>query len=76
MSATPKGTESSSSPGPPRPSKVAILESRMQPTSPVSARHEPWYKYGVAVLCLEMLIALTVSAYALYLTFEGVRGLR
>ena len=46
----------------------------MHPTSSASAPHEPWYKYGVAVLCLEMLIAFAVSAYALYLTFHGVGG--
>ena len=36
--------------------------------------HEPWYKYGVAVLCLEMLIAVAVSAYSLYMTFHGLGG--
>ena len=34
--------------------------------------HEPWYKYGVAVLVLEMAIA--VSAYSLYMTFNGLGG--
>ena len=33
--------------------------------------HEPWYKYGVAVLVLEMAIAIAVSAYSLYMTFHG-----
>ena len=37
-------------------------------------RQEPWYRYGVAVLCLEMLIALAVSAYSLYVTFHGAGG--
>lgn len=46
----------------------------MHPTSSASAPREPWYKYGVAVLCLEMLIAIAVSSYALYLTFHGVGG--
>ena len=36
--------------------------------------HEPWYKYGVAVLLLEMAVALAVSAYSLYMTFHGLGG--
>ncbi|MGB6488420.1 MAG: hypothetical protein WBE91_16205 [Steroidobacteraceae bacterium] len=43
-------------------------------SSSEAAAHEPWYKYGVAVLCLEMLIAITVSAYSLYMTFHGLGG--
>jgi len=33
-----------------------------------------WYKYGVAFLSLEMLIAIAVSAYSLYMTFHGLGG--
>lgn len=36
--------------------------------------HEPWYKYGVAVLILEMAIAVAVSGYSLYMTFHGQSG--
>ena len=36
--------------------------------------HEPWYKYGVAVLLLEMVIAIAVSGYSLYMTFHGLGG--
>ena len=36
--------------------------------------HEPWYKYGVAFLMLEMAIAIGVSAYSLYMTFHGIGG--
>ena len=36
--------------------------------------HEPWYKYGVAVLFLEMVIAISVSGYSLYMTFNGLGG--
>ena len=36
--------------------------------------HNPWYKYGVAVLLLEMVIAIAVSGYSLYLTFHGQGG--
>lgn len=36
--------------------------------------HETWYKYGVAVLLLEMLIAIGVSGYSLYMTFHGMGG--
>jgi hypothetical protein len=36
------------------------------------ASTEPWYKYGVAFLSLEMAIAIAVSAYSLYMTFHGL----
>ena len=35
---------------------------------------EPWYKYGVAVLLLEMAIAIAVSGYSLIMTFQGLGG--
>jgi type II secretory pathway component PulJ len=44
--------------------------------SPVEMRvaHEPWYKYGIGFLVLEMMIAISVSAYSLYMTFNGLGG--
>ncbi len=36
--------------------------------------YEPWYKYGVAFLSLEMVIAVAVSAYSLFMTFHGIGG--
>jgi hypothetical protein len=42
------------------------------PTKPVS--YEPWYKYGIAVLLIEMAIAIVVSGYSLYMTFHGLGG--
>ncbi len=36
--------------------------------------HEPWYKYGVAVLLFEMAISIAVCGYSLYLTFHGLGG--
>ncbi|HVV42672.1 MAG TPA: hypothetical protein VHC94_16585, partial [Nitrobacter sp.] len=36
--------------------------------------YEPWYKYGIAVLSIEMLIAVAVSAYSLFMTFQGLGG--
>jgi hypothetical protein len=39
-----------------------------------AAPHEPWYKYGVAVLLLEMVAAIAVSGYSLYMTFHGIGG--
>jgi hypothetical protein len=36
--------------------------------------HEPWYKYGVAALLLEMVIAIGVCGYSLFLTFHGLGG--
>lgn len=35
---------------------------------------EPWYKYGVTVLFIEMAIAIGVSGYSLYMTFHGLGG--
>ena len=46
----------------------------MHPTTAGAAEQEPWYKYGVAILLLEMLIAIAVSGYSLYMTFHGIRG--
>jgi hypothetical protein len=37
-------------------------------------QHEPWYRYGVAVLFLEMGIAIAVSVYSLYMAFNGLGG--
>jgi hypothetical protein len=39
-----------------------------------SVPQEPWYKYGVTFLLLEMAIAIAVSAYSLYMTFNGLGG--
>ncbi|MEW6437643.1 MAG: hypothetical protein AB1508_10820 [Pseudomonadota bacterium] len=36
--------------------------------------YEPWYKYGVAFLSFEMVIAIAVSAYSLFMTFHGLGG--
>ena len=46
----------------------------MHPMTAGAAEHEPWYKYGVAILLLEMLTAIAVSGYSLYVTFHGVGG--
>lgn len=43
---------------------------RPDPTN-AAAPYGPWYRYGVVILCLEMLTAIAVSAYSLYLTFHG-----
>lgn len=40
----------------------------------VGRPQQPWYRYGVTVLCLEMLIAVAVSAYALYRSVHGLGG--
>jgi hypothetical protein len=44
----------------------------MHSTPSAAAQHDPWHKYGVAILCLEMAIAIAVSTYALYITFHGL----
>lgn len=41
-------------------------------TQPVP--HEPWYKYGVAALLVEMGIAILLCTYSLYLTYHGGAG--
>ena len=41
------------------------------PTSDTQVPFEPWYKYGVAILLLEMIIAIAVSGYSLFMTFHG-----
>ena len=46
----------------------------MHTTTSTGPQHEPWYKYGVAILFTEMLIAIAVSAYSLYMTFHGLGG--
>ena len=66
--------ESSLPLSPPRPTDLTDLESDMQPMTAAAAEQEPWYKYGVAILLLEMLIAIAVSGYSLYMTFHGIRG--
>ena len=43
-------------------------------SSVTQVAHQAWYKYGVAVLVLEMAIAIAVSAYSLYMTFHGLGG--
>lgn len=46
----------------------------MNPNSEAPVTYGSWYKYGVAFLSLEMLIAIAVSAYSLYMTFHGLGG--
>ena len=43
-------------------------------SSSEEVKYEPWYKYGVATLVLEMAIAVAVCGYSLYLTFHGIGG--
>ncbi len=33
--------------------------------------YEPWYKYGIGVLILEAIIAVSVSSYAIYMGLSG-----
>ena len=47
----------------------------MNPVDIRVAPHEPWYKYGVAVLLFEIAVAIAVSGYSLYMTFNGPRRL-
>ncbi len=37
-------------------------------------QYEPWYKWGVLFLYIEMLIAIGVSIYSLYMAFTGRGG--
>lgn len=36
---------------------------------------DPWYRWGVRVLYLEMLIAIGITVFALYMAFSGSGGL-
>ena len=40
----------------------------MNPVDIRVAQHEPWYKYGLAVLLFEIAIAIAVSGYSLHMT--------
>jgi hypothetical protein len=44
--------------------------------NPVDIRAAPrdWYKYGVAFLMFEIALAIAVSGYSLYMTFNGLGG--
>jgi hypothetical protein len=46
----------------------------MNPVDVRVADREPWYKYGGAVLLLEIAIAVAVSGYSLHMTFNGLGG--
>ncbi len=35
---------------------------------------EPWYKWGVVILYIEMIIAILVTLYSLYMSFTGSGG--
>jgi hypothetical protein len=41
----------------------------MNPVDIRVAAHEPWYRYGVAILLFEIAVAIAVSGYTLYMTF-------
>ncbi len=51
---------------------AARMTSRIEPAA--GSAHERWYRYGVAVLLIEMAIAVAVSAYSLYMAFHGLGG--
>lgn len=38
-------------------------------------RKDPWYKWGIVMLYLEMSVAVTVTTYALVMAFSGQAGL-
>ncbi len=46
----------------------------MKPVDIHVAPREPWYKYGVAFLMFEIALAIAVSGYSLYTTFNGLGG--
>ena len=47
----------------------------MTPAASLTEPHDPWYKYGVAMLVFEMAIAIAVCGYSLYMAFNGPGGL-
>jgi hypothetical protein len=46
----------------------------MNPVDICVAPRGSWYKYGVAVLLFEIAVAIAVSGYSLYMTFNGLGG--
>lgn len=40
-----------------------------------AVHHDPWYKYGVTVMLIEMAFAIAVCGYSLFMTFHGLGGL-
>ncbi len=54
--------------------EIKIRSCDMNPVEIRVTPNEPWYKYGIACLLLEMVIAISVSAYSLYMTFNGLGG--
>ena len=46
----------------------------MNPVDVRATPREPWYKYGVAFLMFEIALAIAVSGYSLYMTFNGLAG--
>jgi hypothetical protein len=46
----------------------------MNPVDVRATPRERWYKYGVAFLMLEIALAIAVSGYSLYMTFNGLGG--
>ena len=55
----------------------AVVKLSMRCSEPADTRvapHEPWYRYGVAVLLFEIAVAIAVSGYSLYMSFNGLGG--
>ena len=55
----------------------AVVKLSRRCSEPVDTRvapHEPWYRYGVAVLLFEIAVAIAVSGYSLYMSFNGLGG--
>src|SRR5262249_52799117 len=64
-----------------RPTRMSLHRSRRETPTKCNERteirvapHEAWYKYGVAVLLLEIAVAIAVSGYSLYMSLNGLRG--
>ena len=38
-------------------------------------KYDPWYKYGVIALYVEMFLAIAFSIFALYMTLSGEGGI-
>jgi hypothetical protein len=53
---------------------VKLSRRRNEPADIRVAPQEPWYKYGVAVLLFEIAVAIAISGYSLYITFNGLGG--
>lgn len=53
---------------------AAVLDRRPAPATVAEPEHEPWYRFGVAFQYMELLIAVGVTLFSLYMALSGTGG--